>query len=62
MNKFKIGDMVWFLKSMRMCEVVEIHTNGYTVERVDSRKKLFATETGLDYVDTVEQTNTGDRR
>ena len=54
----KVGSLVWFLKSMRMCEVMEIHDDGYTVETIDARNRLFATKDGIELVDG-EQYNTG---
>ncbi len=45
---FIVGQRVWFLKSMRMCRVVEAHDDGtYTVEIMDSGKRLVATSEGL---------------
>lgn len=43
----QIGDRCWFTKSMRVVDVVEVLENGYIVEAVDVRKRLFATENGL---------------
>ena len=52
---FKIGDIVWFTKSMRLCKVVEIFADGYTVEVIDSGKQLFATESGLELQQAAQQ-------
>lgn len=56
-NKFKIGDVVWFTKSMRMCKVIRVWQDGYTVERVDSYKHLFAPEDSLELVDSNDATD-----
>jgi len=45
---FESGQPVWFTKSMRLCTVVEGHADGtYTVERVDTGKRMMATKEGL---------------
>lgn len=56
-NKFEIGQMVWFLKSMRMCRVVEAKPDGsYTVEVLDSGKRLFVPSSeGLMAIDQGNQ-------
>lgn len=51
MSKFKLNQLVWFTKTMRMCKVIEIYKDGYTVVRLDTGKRLFATENGLESVD-----------
>lgn len=46
--KFKEGEKVWFVKSMRMCRVIKNFGNGsYIVARLDNDKRLFAMFTGL---------------
>jgi hypothetical protein len=52
--KFKVGDRVWFLKSVRLVIVLEVIPKrrpkddwNYIVERVDNGKQLYATEDGL---------------
>lgn len=50
MERFEVGDLVWFTKSMRMCEIVEILKDGYIVSVIDSGKKLFTTESGLELI------------
>lgn len=51
----KAGDKCWFTKSMRVVEVVEVHSDGYTVEMVDTRKRLFATKRGLELVSVPDE-------
>lgn len=42
------GTEVWFLKSMRLCRVVERHDDGnYTLEALDGSKQLLATPAGV---------------
>lgn len=53
-HKFKLGQHVWFLKSMRMCEVVELHGDGtYTVEVMDSGWRFNASEDELATLDDI---------
>jgi hypothetical protein len=54
MAKFHIGQRVWFTKSMRICDVVEIlpkrrkkDEQQYIVEIIDTKKQLYADEEGL---------------
>ena len=54
MAKFKVGQRVWFTKSMRICDVVEIlpkrrkkDEQEYIVETVDLHTQLYAGEDGL---------------
>lgn len=44
MAKFKVGQRVWLLRSMRMCIVVEAHETGYVVEVMDSGKRFSVRE------------------
>lgn len=45
---FAVGEVVLFTKSMRACEVIEVHEDGrYTVSRVDTGKQMVATAAGL---------------
>ena len=47
-HKYQVGQTVWYLKSVRMCEVVELHADGtYTVEVRDSGWRFRATEDEL---------------
>lgn len=49
------GQLVWFLKSMRMCHIIEpVDVKGrfWIVERVDNRKQLYAAASGLTPVDS----------
>jgi len=61
MAKFKIGQRVWFTKSMQLCGVVKVlpkqrnkDDQDYIVQRLDSEKELYASEDELlderDYV------------
>ena len=54
MAKFKVGQRVWFTKSMRVCDVVEVlpkrrkkDDQGYIVEKVGAEGQLYAHEGGL---------------
>jgi hypothetical protein len=54
MKKFKVGDVVWFTKSMRKVRIIERLKDKYcgqamfTVERIDNGKQMTATEAGLE--------------
>lgn len=47
--KYRHGDFVWFLKSMRMCKFIS-HDGGNTctVERLDNGKRLTAIYDGIE--------------
>lgn len=54
MAKFKVGQRVWFTKSMRICDVVEIlpkrrkkDEQKYIVAAIDTGKQLYADEERL---------------
>ena len=54
MARFKVGQRVWFTKSMRICYVVEVlpklrkkDEQQYIVETIDLMKQLYADESGL---------------
>ena len=54
MAKFKVGQRVWFTKSMRICDVVEVlpkrrkkDEQQYIVATIDLEKQLYAGEDGL---------------
>ncbi len=46
-GKLPLGQVAWFLKSMRLVRVVRHWPDGYSVARVDTGKELFATRQGL---------------
>jgi len=49
--KFREGQLVWFLKSMRMCRFVAYHDDGtVTVETLDTGKGMVATPQGIEAV------------
>lgn len=52
--KFKVGQRVWFTKSMRICDVVQVlpkrrkkDEQEYIVATIDLKKQLYADESGL---------------
>lgn len=54
--RLRVGQRVWFLKSMRMCVVVEDHGevpphgHCYSIEVMDSGRRLFVPEQGLEAI------------
>jgi hypothetical protein len=65
MAKFKTGQRVWFTKSMRICDVVQVlpkrrkkDEQEYIIETIDLHKQLYAWESGL--IDLNEYTPDSD--
>jgi hypothetical protein len=47
-HKYEVAQRVWYLRSVRLCEVVELHDGGtYTVEVMDSGWRFEAREEEL---------------
>ncbi|MBA3534114.1 MAG: hypothetical protein H0T73_19505 [Ardenticatenales bacterium] len=46
-EQLPLGQVAWFLKSMRLVRVVQRWPDGYSVARVDTGKQLFTTRQGL---------------